>query len=130
MDTSCRILVVDDYAAMSRLLRRILQDMGFKEVDVAPNGGVALEQLRVNEYGLVFSDLNMAPMSGLDLLQEVRSDPRLKSLPFIVVTGTATSDEVSKARKGGANDYIVKPFTVDVVRKKVAAVLDAARDER
>ena len=118
-----RVLVVDDYVAMSRLLRRILLDSGFEAVDLAPNGGIALERLRENHYGLVFSDLNMEPMSGLSLLREIRKDPMLRPLPFIMITGTATAEEVAEARKGGADDYIVKPFTVDIVRKKVAAVL-------
>jgi two-component system, chemotaxis family, chemotaxis protein CheY len=118
-----RVLVVDDYVAMSRLLRSILLGLGFGAVDLAPNGGVALERLREDHYGLVFSDLHMEPMSGLVLLREIRKDSMLRSLPFIMITGTAAAQEVTEAKKQGANDYIVKPFTADIVQKKVLAVL-------
>ena len=118
-----RVLVVDDYPAMSRLLRRILQGLGFQEIDQAKDGTTALVKLREQPYDLVFSDLNMEPMSGIDLLREVRSDAALEWLPFIIVTGTATSGEVAMAQQAGVDDYIIKPFSTDTVRKKIALVL-------
>jgi two-component system chemotaxis response regulator CheY len=123
LETNCRVLVVENYPALSHMLRSILRDIGFREVDQASDGTAALATLRSDTYGLIFSDLNMEPMSGMQLLREVRADPKLKSLPFIVISGTGSSTQILDAKNGGASDYIVKPFTIDTVRKKIAGIV-------
>lgn len=122
------ILIVDDYTAMLRLLRRMLQDLGFRYIDQASDGRAALAKLRENPYRLIISDLNMEPMSGLELLREVRDDDRLKSLPFIMVTAAGETDQVTAAKKAGVSDYIVKPFTTETVQKKIAGALGERRE--
>src|SRR4051794_3423362 len=94
IDKSMPILVVDDYATMVRIIRNLLKQIGFENVDDASNGEAALEKIRNNNYGLVFSDWNMEPMSGIELLQRVRSDPRTANTPFIMVTAESKTDNV------------------------------------
>lgn len=120
--TGFPIMVVDDYVAMSRLLRKILQGLGFTEIDQAKDGSSALAKLREKPYGLVVSDLRMEPMSGLALLREIRGDAALKRIPFIMVTASGESDQVIAAKKAGVSDYIVKPFTAQTVQRKLEAV--------
>lgn len=116
------VLIVDDYPEMLRLLRRVLQALGFTRIDQATNGSAALAKLRESAFCLVISDLNMEPMSGLELLREVRSDSKLQSLPFIMLTAANESEKVIAAKEGGVTDYIVKPFTTDTVQRKLAVL--------
>jgi two-component system, chemotaxis family, chemotaxis protein CheY len=120
------ILVVDDYQSMRRLIRTLLIQIGFANIDFASDGGAALMKLRDRPYGLIISDLKMQPMSGLRLLREVRNDDRLSAIPFIMVTAAADVDEVIAAKTAGVSDYIVKPFTTDVLQRKIAGVLEHA----
>jgi two-component system, chemotaxis family, chemotaxis protein CheY len=122
MDTEHDVLLVDNYPAMTRMLCSILRELGFKNIDQASNGLAALSMIRSNAYRLVFSDLNMEPMSGMQLLQEVRADPKLKSTRFIMISGSGTPEQVLGAKDRGATDYIVKPFTIETVRKKLAGL--------
>src|SRR5579864_77287 len=122
MDTDHDVLLVDNYPAMTQMLRSILRELGFKNIDQASNGLAALAMIRSNSYRLVFSDLNMEPMSGMQLLREVRGDPKLKSTRFIVISGSGTPEQVRDAKDPGATDYIVKPFTIETVRKKLAGM--------
>jgi two-component system, chemotaxis family, chemotaxis protein CheY len=122
MDTDHDVLLVDNYPAMTQMLRSILRELGFKNIDQASNGLAALAMIRSNSYRLVFSDLNMEPMSGMQLLREVRSDPKLNSTRFIVISGSGTPEQVRDAKDRGATDYIVKPFTIETVRKKLAGM--------
>ena len=117
------VLVVDDYLSMRRLLRTLLSQIGLTNVTYAADGASALAQLRDHSFRLIISDLKMEPMSGLDLLRWVRMDGRLKTVPFIMITAETDTDQVIAAKKAGVNDYIVKPFTVDVLRRKLASVL-------
>ena len=123
MDLNTKVLVVDDYATMRRILHGLLLQIGFKHIDDAGDGGAALAKLRDGRFGLVISDWNMAPMSGLEFLKEVRSDNQLKSTPFIMVTAESKTENVAAAKEAGVSNYIVKPFNADTLKKKIEAVL-------
>jgi len=123
LDLSIPVLVVDDYQTMVRILRNLLKQIGFTDVDDASDGQAALEKLRAKKYGLVISDWNMAPMTGYELLQQVRADAELSTLPFIMVTAEAKTENVVAAKKAGVNNYIVKPFNADTLRAKISAVI-------
>lgn len=125
LDLSTPVLVVDDYQTMVRILRNLLKQIGFTDVDDASDGQAALEKLRAKKYGLVISDWNMAPMTGYELLQQVRADAELSSLPFIMVTAEAKTENVVAAKKAGVNNYIVKPFNAETLRSKISAVFGA-----
>jgi two-component system chemotaxis response regulator CheY len=125
LDLSTPVLVVDDYQTMVRILRNLLKQIGFNDVDDASDGQAALEKLRSKKYGLVISDWNMAPMTGYELLQQVRADAELNALPFIMVTAEAKTENVVAAKKAGVNNYIVKPFNAETLRSKISAVFGA-----
>ena len=118
-----RILVVDDYATMRRILRNLLSQIGLNEVDEADDGASALAKLRAYGYSLVISDWNMVPMSGLELLKEVRADRVLRGMRFLMVTAEGKTENVAAAKAAGVNGYIVKPFTAETLRRKIEAVL-------
>ncbi|MCG8693251.1 MAG: response regulator [Minwuiales bacterium] len=117
------ILIVDDYKTMLRIVRNLLQQLGFNNVDEAMDGSQALTMLRGKPYGLVISDWNMEPMTGYQLLKEVRADDKLSSLPFIMVTAESKTDNVIAAKKAGVNNYIVKPFNAATLKTKMTAVI-------
>lgn len=118
-----QVLVVDDYNTMRRILRNLLSQIGFTNVDEAEDGSAALRKLRERSFGLVISDWNMQPMSGLELLKEVRSDGQLKEMPFIMITAESKTENVVAAKAAGVSNYIVKPFNADTLKKKIEAVL-------
>ena len=124
LDLSTPVLVVDDYQTMVRILRNLLKQIGFTDVDDASDGQAALEKLKARKYGLVISDWNMAPMTGYELLQQVRSDAELSALPVIMVTAEAKAENVVAAKKAGVNNYIVKPFNAETLRTKISAVFN------
>ena len=127
IDLSMPILVVDDYNTMIRIIRNLLKQLGFENVDEASDGTIALERMREKKYGLIISDWNMEPMTGYDLLKEVRANPELKSTPFIMVTAESKTENVIAAKKAGVNNYIVKPFNAQTLKTKIDAVFtDAA----
>lgn len=117
------VLVVDDYTTMIRIVRNLLDQLGFKNVDSATSGETALRMVKSKPYGLILSDWNMQPMTGLELLKSIRSDPQIASVPFVMVTAESKVENVVAARKAGANQYIVKPFTAAVLRQKLSTVL-------
>ena len=117
------ILVVDDYKTMLRIIRNLLKQLDFGNVDEATDGAEALQKLRKKEYGLVISDWNMEPMTGLQLVREVRSDKKLKKLPFIMVTAESKTENVVAAKEAGVSNYIVKPFNAETLKQKIASVL-------
>jgi two-component system chemotaxis response regulator CheY len=125
-DSSMPILVVDDYQTMVRIIRNLLKQIGYENVDEASNGQAALEMIQNKRYGLVISDWNMEPMTGFELLQRVRSDPARADVPFIMVTAESKTDNVVAARKAGVNNYIVKPFNAAMLKAKMDAVFSAA----
>ncbi len=123
VDKNMSILIVDDYKTMLRIIRNLLKQLGFNNVDEASDGSQALQMLRRGEYDLVISDWNMEPMTGLQLLKEVRQDSRLKETPFIMVTAESKTENVIAAKQAGVNNYIVKPFNAATLKGKMAAVL-------
>jgi two-component system chemotaxis response regulator CheY len=123
IDRSMNVLIVDDYKTMLRIIRNLLKQIDFNNVDEATDGTDALARLRAGNYGLVISDWNMVPMTGLQLLQEVRADARLKALPFIMVTAESKTDNVVAAKQAGVSNYIVKPFNAETLRDKIEKVL-------
>lgn len=122
VDTSMPILVVDDYNTMIRIIRNLLKQLGFEDIDDASDGTAALTKLRDKKYGLVISDWNMEPMTGYELLKEVRADPGLSKTPFIMVTAESKTENVIAAKKAGVNNYIVKPFNAATLKTKIEAV--------
>jgi two-component system chemotaxis response regulator CheY len=126
LDLSTPVLVVDDYQTMVRIIRNFLKPIGFTDVDDASDGTMALERLKARKYGLVLSDWNMEPMTGLELLQKARVDASMAATPFIMVTAEAKPENVIAAKKAGVNNYIVKPFDADTLQKKIESVLNGA----
>ena len=124
VDLSMPILVVDDYATMIRIIRNLLRQLGFENVDEASDGRAALAKLRARKFGLVISDWNMEPMTGYELLQEVRADRALFAMPFIMITAESKTDNVIAAKKAGVNNYIVKPFNAATLKGKIDAVFE------
>ena len=123
MDKNTQVLIVDDYKTMLRIIRNLLKQLGLENVDEATDGQDALAKLRSGNFGLVISDWNMAPMTGLDLLKEVRADPRLKDTPFIMITAESKTENVAAAKQAGVSNYIVKPFNAETLREKIEKVL-------
>ena len=122
-DLKMPVLIVDDYRTMLRIVRNLLNKIGFSDIDEATDGKEALEKLRKRTYGLVISDWNMQPMTGYELLKEVRGDASLSSLPFVMVTAESKAENVIAARQAGVNNYIIKPFSAEVLKAKLKTVL-------
>ena len=123
VDMQMPILIVDDYKTMLRIVRNLLKQLGFDNVDEATDGTSALAKMRMRAYGLVISDWNMEPMTGYELLKEVRADEQLKKTPFIMVTAESKTENVIAAKQAGVNNYIVKPFNAQTLKGKMQAVL-------
>jgi two-component system chemotaxis response regulator CheY len=123
VDLSMPVLVVDDYQTMIRIIRNLLNQLGFKNIEEAKDGRQALEKLNGGKFGLVISDWNMEPMTGFELLQQVRASDKLKATPFIMVTAESKTENVIAAKKAGVNNYIVKPFNAETLKGKLKAVL-------
>jgi two-component system, chemotaxis family, chemotaxis protein CheY len=117
------VLIVDDYSTMRRIMRNLLGQIGFQNIEEAEDGASALKKLHERNYDLVISDWNMMPMSGLDLLRELRGDAQLREMPFIMVTAANETKDVIAAKEAGVAYYIVKPFTAETLRKKIDTVL-------
>ena len=122
INTAMPVLIVDDYNTMIRIIRNLLRQLGFEQVDDACDGSSALAKMRERKYGLVISDWNMEPMTGYELLQQVRADRDLASTPFIMVTAESKTENVIAAKKAGVNNYIVKPFNAQTLKSKIEAV--------
>jgi two-component system, chemotaxis family, chemotaxis protein CheY len=122
VDHSMPVLIVDDYKTMIRIIRNLLKQLGFGNVDEAGDGSAALNMMREKQYGLIISDWNMEPMTGYELLREVRADDRLSRTPFIMVTAESKTENVIAAKKAGVNNYIVKPFNAATLKSKIDAI--------
>jgi two-component system chemotaxis response regulator CheY len=122
IDTSMSILVVDDYQTMIRIIKNLLKQLGFDDVDDASDGAEALGKMRQKRYNLVISDWNMQPMTGYELLKQVRADGGLRQTPFIMVTAESKTENVIAAKKAGVNNYIVKPFNAQTLKTKIETV--------
>ncbi len=125
-DFAMPILVVDDYQTMVRIIRNLLKQIGFENVDDAANGEVALQKLRSKRYSLIISDWNMEPITGFQLLQKVREGSSCADVPFIMVTAESKTDNVVAARRAGVSHYIVKPFNAATLKAKIDAVFAPA----
>jgi two-component system chemotaxis response regulator CheY len=123
MNFDIKVLVVDDFATMRRIIKNALKEIGFKNIREAEDGKNALNLMKKENIGLVLSDWNMPNMNGLDLLKSVRDDENLTDTPFIMVTAEGQKDNIIEAVKFGVNNYIMKPFTADTIREKIEKVL-------
>ncbi len=121
VDKNMNILVVDDYQTMIRIIKNLLKQLGFNNVDEATDGSAALTKIDQKAYGLIISDWNMEPMTGIELLKKVRAAG--KTVPFIMVTAESKTENVLAAREAGVNNYIVKPFNADTLKTKLVSVL-------
>ena len=123
LSTNMRILVVDDFATMRRIIKNIFKQVGVESMEEAEDGDIALSKLKVdNKFDLVVTDWNMPNMSGLELLKAIRSEENLKHLPVLMVTAEASKDNILEAAKAGVTNYIVKPFTADTLKEKLEAI--------
>jgi two-component system chemotaxis response regulator CheY len=122
MDLKMKVLVVDDFATMRRILRNILKQIGFKNIIEADDGKSALKELKKEKVDLIMCDWNMPEMSGIELLKNVKSDDELKDIPFVMVTAEAQKDNIVDAVKSGVSNYIVKPFTAETITEKLNKV--------
>lgn len=118
-DPNMKFLVVDDFSTMRRIVRNLLKELGFTNVDEAEDGVAALSKLRGTQFDFVVSDWNMPNMTGIDLLKNIRSDAGLKHLPVLMVTAEAKKENIVEAAQAGANGYIVKPFTAATLEEKL-----------
>ncbi len=124
VDMNMNILIVDDYSTMLRIIKNLLKQLGFSNVDEATDGTMALEKIKGKSYGLVISDWNMEPMTGIELLKQVRgSNDNYKDVPFIMITAESKTENVVAAKQAGVNNYIVKPFNAETLKGKMASVL-------
>jgi two-component system chemotaxis response regulator CheY len=124
MDKNIKILVVDDFATMRKVIRNLLKQVGYENIAEAEDGVLALRVLKSQKVDLVISDWNMPNMTGLELLKAVRADEDLKTTSFLMVTAEALQDNVIAAVKAGVNNYIVKPFTAEVLNDKITKILE------
>lgn len=122
LDFGMKILVVDDFSTMRRIIKNILKQIGFLNVDEAENGEIALAKIGDGNYDFVISDWNMPEMTGIELLKRVRANDATKDLPFLMVTAEAKKENVVEAVKAGVNNYIVKPFTAEILQDKISKI--------
>jgi len=125
MDLNMKVLIVDDFATMRRILRNILKQVGFSKISESDDGKTALKELKNDKFDLVLCDWNIPEMSGLELLKAVRADTQLKNTPFVMVTAEAQKDNIVEAVKAGVNNYVVKPFTAETISEKLEKVFGA-----
>ncbi|MBI5672449.1 MAG: chemotaxis response regulator CheY [Nitrospirae bacterium] len=121
-DPSMKVLVVDDMVTMRRIVKNILKQLGFGNVDEAENGQEALQKLRVDTFGFVVSDWNMPVMTGIDMLRAIRADEKLKAIPVLMVTAEAQQSNLIEAVQAGVSNYIVKPFTAETMQEKITKI--------
>lgn len=124
MDKNMKILIVDDFSTMRRIIKNVLHELGFHNTDEADDGATALPMLRAGNYNFVITDWNMPGMQGIDLLKAIRSDTKLASTPVLLVTAEAKKDQIVVAAQAGVNGYIVKPFTADTLREKISKIFE------
>lgn len=123
MDTSIKILIVDDFATMRRILKNILKQLGFTNITEADDGTTALETLKSGQFDLIISDWNMPKMTGIELLKTVRADETYKEIPFLMVTAEAQKQNVIEAVQAGVSNYVVKPFTAESISEKLEKII-------
>jgi two-component system chemotaxis response regulator CheY len=119
-----KILVVDDFSTMRRIIKNLLRDLGFSNIQEADDGTTALPALKSGKFDLIVSDWNMPGMTGLDLLKAVRSDPDLQTIPFLMVTAESKREQIIEAAQAGVNGYVVKPFTAATLQEKLGKIFE------
>lgn len=124
MDKNLKILVVDDFATMRRIIKNLLRELGFTNVAEADDGATALPKLKSGEFDLLITDWNMPVMTGIDLLRAVRADEKLAGLPVLMVTAEARRDQIVAAAQAGVNGYIIKPFTAATLKEKLEKIFE------
>jgi len=124
LDKNMKILIVDDFSTMRRIIKNLLRDLGFSNTDEADDGNTALPMLKSGKYDFLVTDWNMPGMSGFDLLKAVRADESLKTLPVLMVTAEAKRDQIVAAAQAGVNGYVVKPFTAAVLKEKIEKIFE------
>ena len=129
VDKNIKILVVDDFPTMRRIIRNLLKELEFVNVDEAEDGAVGLEKLKGGNYGFVVSDWNMPNMDGLAMLQAIRADPQFAKLPVLMVTAEAKKENIIAAAQAGANVYVVKPFTAITLEEKITKIFEKIAKE-
>ena len=122
INRKCQILVVDDSAAMRSIVRKLLVQLGYIDVDEAPDGAAALAKINEKSYGLVISDWNMKPMNGQVLLERVRANKKFANLPFIMMTAESDPDKIIKSKYAGVSSFISKPFSADALQSKISKI--------
>lgn len=124
VDKNMNVLIVDDYNTMLRIIKNLLKQLGFNNVDEATDGESAFAKVQQKDYGLIISDWNMEPMTGLELLKQIRSsNDNYKNVPFIMITAESKTENVVAAKQAGVNNYIVKPFNAETLKSKMVSVL-------
>ena len=123
-DPNMKILVVDDMSTMRRIVKNILKQLGFSNMEEAENGQEALTKLRADSYGFVVSDWNMPIMPGIEMLRAIRADDKLKHIPVLMVTAEAQKENLIEAIQAGVNNYIVKPFTAETMQEKIVKIFN------
>jgi two-component system chemotaxis response regulator CheY len=118
-----KVLVVDDYSTMRRIIKNLLMQLGYTDVEEAGDGVSALQKLRESKYGLVIANWKMEPMSGLQLVKEMRADSKFQTIPFIMMTAGSQIESETTAKGAGANSYLVKPFNAETLKQKIQAAL-------
>ena len=124
MDKNMKILVVDDFSTMSGIVKNLLRDLGFTNTHEADDGSTAWPMLQSGDYDFVVTDWNMPGMTGIELLQKIRADERLKSVPVLMVTAEAKRDQIVAAAQAGVNGYVVKPFTAAALKEKIEKIFE------
>jgi two-component system chemotaxis response regulator CheY len=124
VDKNMRILVVDDFSTMRRIIKNLLRDLGFNNTSEADDGTTALPMLQNGPFDLLITDWNMPGMQGIDLLRAVRADPHLKALPVLMVTAEAKREQIVEAAQAGVNGYVVKPFTAQTLKEKIDKIFE------
>ena len=124
MNTNMKILIVDDFSTMRRIIKNLLRDLGFNNTHEADDGNTALPLLKGGNFDFLITDWNMPGMQGIDLLRAVRADPNLSSLPVLLVTAEARRDQIVLAAEAGVNGYIVKPFTAQTLKEKIEKIFE------
>lgn len=124
LDKNMKILVVDDFSTMRRIIRNLLRDLGFENVTEADDGNTALPKLKGGGFDLLITDWNMPGMTGMELLEAVRADDELKDLPVLMVTAEAKREQIVAAAQAGVNGYVVKPFTAVTLREKIEKIFE------
>lgn len=124
MNKDMKILVVDDFSTMRRIIKNLLRELGFNNVSEADDGKTGLSALQNSEFDFVITDWNMPGMAGIDLLKAVRADDKLKSIPVLMVTAEAKKEQIIQAAQSGVNGYVVKPFTAQTLKEKIDKIFE------